>query len=280
MFVFCFFFVWLIVAFTNHVLCFLFQAFVEEMRALIEEEPDSLERSSLKEAVPLIQQELSGMREEMKWVRKVSEKTYERSNETHKKVESMEKLVSDTREGFAAGLMTMASTLVGGKATSPEETRQDNTAAEEETEDDIDWGRAKDHKIQITSPGTIRTIYDEYKGLGRFRGMPIDGGLEGCDAKYKTKWRKGFSASDQKRFSRMGMLARGIEAQVREGRELHDVIADWDQHYQMGGKSFGGLITLLQSQGCVGTKGSRLSRKRRQEQSPGVGGGGGTSILN
>ena len=100
MFVFCFCFVWLIVAFTNHVLCFLFQAFVEEMRALIEEEPDSLERSSLKEAVPLIQQELSGMREEMKWVRKVSEKTYERSNETHKKVESMEKLVSDAREGF------------------------------------------------------------------------------------------------------------------------------------------------------------------------------------
>ena len=28
---------------------------MEEMRALIEEEPDSLERSSLKEAVPLIQ---------------------------------------------------------------------------------------------------------------------------------------------------------------------------------------------------------------------------------
>jgi hypothetical protein len=178
----------------------LFQAFVEEMRALIEEEPDSLERSSLKEAVPLIQQELSGMREEMKWVRNVSQKTYEKSNETHKKVESMEKLVGDTREGFAAGLMTMASNLGGrtATATSPEEGRQDNTAAEEETEDDIDWGRAKDHKIQITSPGTIRTIYDEYKGLGRFRGMPIDGGLEGCDAKYKTKWRKGFSASDQK----------------------------------------------------------------------------------
>jgi hypothetical protein len=75
------------------------------------------------------------------------------------------------------------------------------------------------------------------------------------------------------------MLARGIEAQVQEGRELQDVIADWDQHYQTLGRSFGGLITLLQSQGCVGTKGSRLSRKRRREQLPGVGGGGGTSIL-
>jgi hypothetical protein len=261
----------------------LFQAFVEEMRALIEEEPDSLERSSLKEAVPLIQQELCGMREEMKWVRKVSEKTYEKSNDTHKKVEGMEKLVGETREGLAAGLMTMASNL-GGRTTatattSPGEARQD-TGAEDETEDDIDWGRAKDHKIQITAPATIRTIYDEYKGLGRFRGMPIEGGLEGCDAKYKTKWRKGFSASDQKRFSRMKMLATGIEGKVREGRELHDVIADWDQHYQTGGRSFGGLITLLQNQGCVGTKGSRVSRKRSREQSLGVGGGGGQSILN
>ena len=255
------------------------------MRALIEEEPDSLERSSLSEVVPEIQRELGGMREEMKRVRKVSENTYEKSDTTHKKMESMEKLVDETREGFIAGLRNMASNVAGTRTAatttgrSSEKAKQDTTA-EEETEDDIDWGRAKDHKIQITSPGTITTIYEEYKGLGRFRGMPIDGGLEGCDLKYKTKWRKGFSASDQKRFSRMGMLARGIEAQVEEGRELNDVIADWDQHYQTGKRSFGGLITLLQNQGYVGTKGSRLSRKRTREQSPGVGGGGGTSILN
>jgi len=100
---------------------------VEEMRALIEEEPDSLERSSLKEAVPLIQQELSGMREEMKWVRNVSQKTYEKSNETHKKVESMEKLVGDTREGFAAGLMTMASNLGGRTAKLRRQRKEDKT---------------------------------------------------------------------------------------------------------------------------------------------------------
>jgi hypothetical protein len=251
------------------------------MRTLIQEEPDSLERSSLTEVVPEIQRELSGMREEIKRVRKVSENTYEKSDATHKKMESMEQLMDETREGFVAGLRSMASNVAGTRTAATTTGRSpEQEARQEETEDDIDWGRAKDHKIQITSPLTIKTIWEEYKGLGRFIGMPIDGGLEGCDLKYKTKWRKGFSASDQKRFSRMGMLTRGIEAQVEEGRELNDVIADWDQHYQTGGRSLGGLITLLQNQGDVGTKGSRLSRKRRREQSPGVGGGGGTSILN
>ena len=99
------------------------------MRTLIQEELDSLERSSLTEVVPEIQRELTGMREEMQRVRKVSENTYEKSDATHKKMESMEKLVDETREGFTAGLMNMASNFAGTSTAatttgrSPEEAR-------------------------------------------------------------------------------------------------------------------------------------------------------------
>jgi hypothetical protein len=155
-------------------------------------------------------------------------------------------------------------------------TRREETAQEED--DDEDWSRARGHKIQVTEPDLIRIIYNEFKGLHDFRDMPILGGVEGCDNKYKTKWRKHFNGADQKRFSRMTMLAKAIEGQVEQGRDEVDVLLDWDQVYTKdGNRSFNGLITYLQDQGYIAKKGSR---KKKGERSPGVGGGGGTTLTH
>ena len=72
----------------------------------------------------------------------------------------------------------------------------------------------------------------------------------------------------------MSMLAKAVQGQVDQGRDEVDVLLDWDQVYTRdGNRSFNGLITYLQDQGYIAKKGSR---KKKGEQSPGVGGGGGT----
>lgn len=57
-------------------------------------------------------------------------------------------------------------------------------------------------------------IYYEYKGMGWFNDMPILGGLEECDRRRKTKWRKHFTPADQKRFGWITMLAKAVDNQV------------------------------------------------------------------
>jgi hypothetical protein len=241
------------------------------------EEPED---RSLERILPHFQRQFNNMHECMQEIKKTGEETYEKVRSTEKTSKETKEEVATMRDGLAAGFVGMATNLgthltTAAAAVTTTRTRREETQEEEDA--DEDWSRARGHKIQVTEPDSIRIIYNEYKGLHNFRDMPILGGLEGCDKKYKTKWRKHFNGADQKRFSRMSMLAKAIEAQVEQGREEVDVLMDWDQVYTKdGNRSFNGLITYLQDQGYIVKKGSR---KKKGERSPGVGGGGG-QILN
>jgi hypothetical protein len=238
----------------------------------VSEEPED---RSLERVLPHFQRQFNNMHECMQEIKQRGRDTYEKVRLTEETAKKTQNEVTTMMEGLAAGFMGIASNLGGGGGTSTaRRTTLDETAQEEE-DDDEDWSRARGHKIQVTEPDSIRIIYNEFKGLHNFEDMPILGGLEGCDKKYKTKWRKHFSGADQKRFSRMSMLAKAVQGQVDQGRDEVDVLLDWDQVYTRdGNRSFNGLITYLQDQGYIAKKGSR---KKKGERSPGVGGGGGPS---
>jgi hypothetical protein len=253
--------------------CHYCQAYVEVMRVALSQ-TDEPEDRSLERVLPHFQRQFNNMHECMQEIKTRGEETYEKVRSTEKTSKETQDQVLTMKEGLAAGFVGIASNLGGTHlrmAASPTATRREEPQAQEDEDDD--WCRARGHKIQVTEPDSIRIIYNEFKGLHDFRDMPILGGLEGCDKKYKTKWRKHFNGADQKRFSRMSMLAKAIEGQVEQGRDEVDVLLDWDQVYTKdGNRSFNGLIMYLQDQGYIAKKGSR---KKKGERSPGVGGGGG-----
>ena len=132
----------------------------------------------------------------------------------------------------------------------------------------------KGHLIRIRDIDSVDEIYKEFKGIGRVcLDQPIKGGLEACDAWWKTKWKKHFNAADQKRFSRMMMLALAIDTEVSRGVGLEDVLAKFDHYFRHNNRSFYALITKLQDEGFIEKKAPRTKHIGRE--SPGEGGGGG-----
>jgi hypothetical protein len=192
---------------------------------------------------------------------------FERMNERFDTMES-------SRGELATGLVDLGQRLGGSPSSVVQVGRSGGGRAVEEEEEDEDFKRASVHLIRIRDIDRIDDIYYEFKGIGRlFRGIPIEGGLEACDTRWKTKWRKHFNPADQKRFSRMTMLAKAIDKEVSEGVALRDVLAKFDHYFLQKKRSFCALIQLLQTEGYIERKAPRTKRVRRE--SPGEGGGGG-----
>jgi hypothetical protein len=182
-----------------------------------------------------------------------------------------------TRTELAGGFAEMAVRMAGGQgAVDVRRTTTATTAGVTVTEDSgVDWDRATIHTIQLRDIDCVDDIYKEFKGMGRFSESPIAGGLEECDRRWKTRWRRHFNSSDQKRFSRMSMLTKAIDYQVTtEGRLLCEVLGSFDHYFLQKKRSFCGLIALLQAEGLLQKKAPRTKRVV-QGESPGEGGGGG-----
>jgi hypothetical protein len=165
----------------------------------------------------------------------------------------------------------------GGNVNNTRTTRTTTQITTTTTDDDIgvDWAVATVHTLGMRNLESVQDIYLEFKGLGVFKDMPIAGGLEECDWRWKTRWRRHFNAADQKRFSRMSMLTKAADHQVAiEGRELDDVLSSFDAYFLQKKRSFCGLIALLQAEGLLQKKAPRTKRCV-QGESPGEGGGGG-----
>ena len=135
----------------------------------------------------------------------------------------------------------------------------------------VNWVLGTVHTIRICYLDSVQDIYSEFKGLRLFKDMPIAGGLEEWDRRWKTRWQGHFNAADQKRFSLISMLVKAADEQVAiEGRELDDVLASFDAYFLQKKRSFCGLIALLQAEGLLQKKAPRTKR-RVQGESPGGG---------
>jgi hypothetical protein len=230
--------------------------------------------TSLEANMPEMQRQLNQLHTEVKTgTQTVCEKVDGLSEQLKESMESR-----PTRTELAADFAQIAVRLAGGggrattRRTTTTETERTTTDEQDGIDDDLE--RASEHVLVARDIDCVDEIYREFKGLQRFTDVPIAGGLEECDRRWKTKWRRHFNPADQKRFSRMSMLSKAIDNQVKEGRVLSEVLGSFDHYFLQKKRSFGGLIALLQEEGLLQKKAPRTKRAVRGE-SPGEGGGGG-----
>jgi hypothetical protein len=158
-----------------------------------------------------------------------------------------------TRVELAADFAEMAVQMAGGSslllaggwgASNVDNTRTTTTTtqmtmATKDNDNGVDWALATVHTMGMPGLESVQDVYSEFKGLRVFKDMPIVGGLEEFNGRWKTRWRPHFKAADQKRFSRMSMYTKAADQQVAiEGHELDDVLASFDAYFLLKKRSF------------------------------------------
>jgi hypothetical protein len=136
---------------------------------------------------------------------------------------------------------------------------------DEHEEDEADvlsrvFGRHVSFRQKNLKAMDLMDVYREFYGLGKFKGVPIEGGFNGLEMTYKNEWRGGYNSSDKIFFSRLKsmMAAMAKAAGVDEGAEtsgLHAVASVWQGYLRSGGLA--GCHKTLQGLGLISKKGSR-----------------------
>ena len=219
--------------------------------ALAEENPND---SAIENCLPGVNRRFDQVHEELR-------KMGSRMERCHREVLEATKLHSgDLRDRLVGGLEDVLGRLVGeerdeegGRA------RRRRVDVHADDNDEVDLTRLC---FQTRRPVTVMEVYDEFKGRGAYEDYPIPGGLEAVEEKTKKAWRKGFSAADQKHFSRVAMLVSAIDQSVVDGRGLEDVVRELEEVFEDKGKAFSGLITELQRVDFIPKKGPRKSRRQ------------------
>jgi hypothetical protein len=266
---------------SNSLLFRLSQSYVESMKEMLATVEEDVDRS-LEAIAPDIQRQFNELHGEVK---RGNETVVGKLTEMNRKLdESMDS--RPTRTELAAGFADIAVRMAGRPTTATVTTTRTTTTTTttsppmEEVDDHggqhgADWEAASSHSIRIRDIDCVDEVYMEFKGRGISQDQPIIGGMEACEARWKTKWRRHFSSADQKRFSRYSQLTKAIDDQVEKGKSLRDVMATFDHYYRATNKrSFCALITKLQDEGYIEKKAAR-TKKRVRTESPGEGGGGG-----
>jgi hypothetical protein len=248
------------------------------MRSKLATHSDSNE-TSFESSLPEVQRQFNQLHGELKTSNVTVVEGFTKLNE---RFDTME----NTRGELATGLVELGHRL-GGLAATVATTRSPSSVmqglgspralgGELDEEDHEDFKRASEHLISIRDIDCVDDIYYEFKGIGGlFEGKPIEGGMEACDARWKSRWRRHFSTADQRRFSRMAMLAKAIDKEVSDGVARKDVIARFDTYFRQKKWSFCALIGQLQLEGYIEKKAPRTKRIWVRGESPGEGGGGG-----
>ena len=108
---------------------------------------------------------------------------------------------------------------------------------------------------------SIVSIYNEYYGFDRYKGLPIKGGINAMEERHKARWRKGYSSSEQKHFSRVTQIMNAVKKRKEDGEDLDYILADLSQRYAENGKySLALLVDTCFQEGWLSKK-----RQRREE---------------
>jgi hypothetical protein len=132
--------------------------------------------------------------------------------------------------GFAAqgrqrGVAKKAATPVVAPPPPPPET-QDKVDESDEFSDE--FSRVFHHNItNARSPQSVSSIHQEYYGEGRFKDIPVVGGLKGLEDKYGTKWRVG--GAFQKAFNRLQLIVKCVDSQIQSGKAKEVVLTEMDK---------------------------------------------------
>ena len=95
-----------------------------------------------------------------------------------------------------------------------EKTDKKLPAAAAEESDEFTIEKARLHRIQKPIR-SIAALYDEFYGLGKYDGVPVDGGIFGLEKIYPPRgrvggWRRDFGKTYQKHYSRCRFIVCGV----------------------------------------------------------------------
>ena len=114
---------------------------------------------------------------------------------------------------------------------------------------------------------SISNLFDEFKGIGNYNGIPIDGGYCKLEEENGTKWRKHFKSADQKWFSRALSVVRAIDMEhERSGDDLNVVLARFQDWFVQCNNALGSLVEKLQMEGLIVKRGSRKRKAHGGEE--------------
>jgi hypothetical protein len=121
-----------------------------------------------------------------------------------------------------------------------------------------------EHHLKVKHQA-MHTIYYEWHGLEDCEGFPVEGGIAALEAAQKTKWRRHFSQSEKKHFSRLQMIMNGLEAaSMRSSCDPFDLLDEWNVTFQQDAKkSVAKMADWVKENGFVIKKAPRGKTARR-----------------
>ena len=104
---------------------------------------------------------------------------------------------------------------------------------------------------------SVKTLYQEWYGLGPFEGVPISGGIDALETRYKTSWRQGFSSAETQHFSRSFRVIKAIKfMEETKGISTEASIAELEQVFMASKKKLSTFVEKLKREGLLPTKGN------------------------
>ena len=106
---------------------------------------------------------------------------------------------------------------------------------------------------------SIQSLWNEWYGLEECEDKPVVGGISAMERQHKSKWRKHFSPSEKKYFSRSQIVIRAINTTCDECDEpFEETIGSFEVACEVDAKfSIAKKATIVQNLGLVTRKKSR-----------------------
>jgi hypothetical protein len=131
-----------------------------------------------------------------------------------------------------------------------EETRPAVTARREETRPGLGY-----RMTSTKGSNAVLSIYKEWFGVGVYEMIPIPGGVAAFEQMYKAKWRKSYSAGEQREFCRVSNVIKAIEKRRLDGEELGAICSDLTQYYFKDGRyNLTWVVKVCQEEGWIGKR--------------------------
>ena len=90
----------------------------------------------------------------------------------------------------------------------------------------------KSHHIKFKHQ-SLFSMHDEWFGLHSSKNKPVEGGLDALETSFKSKWRKHFTPSEEKAFSRLKRIMKAIkEDSIRRKKDTIEVCCEWNEVYE------------------------------------------------
>ena len=238
----------------------LFGNFVEEMRAALSEETTTANSRAL------IDRALTGMNSRFDSLERRLQSHTKELAETMKDVmtDMTEKSKEEIRNDIAQHLAEAAERI---QHSSTQREEAITVAASEEAITMTQMAAGFGHLLTKghCPSDNVQMIWNEWNGLAEFSGIPVDGGIAAMEERYGSKWRqlnKYYTAAQQKHFSRVSQIVKGIQRRVNEGEELTDVCRDLTQVFSKGakGSDLAGTVRYLQEHGWL-----EVSKRKRRD---------------